>query len=141
MLGHCLLNALVNWEESLAGSPVHLADELATESVDDTGNGWGSALADEIEIQHALDGSWLETIDKASGLVVEESTISVWAQRSAWSSETADVVVGISGRGWGKPGSVCGGRSHYKGILKGLKNASTISRCSILLFERCLNSE
>ena len=96
VLGHRLVYALVNWEQGLAGSPVHLADELTTESVDDARNGWCGALADEVEIEHALHGSWLETVHEASRLVVEESVLSTRAQWSAGSSKAADVVVGIA---------------------------------------------
>ena len=111
VLGHGLVYALVNWEEGLAGSPVHLADELSTESVDDARNGGCGALADEVEIEHALDGSWLETVHEASRLVVEESVLSTRAQRSAGSSKAADVVVGIastwSGRGRRRTSTGC----------------------------------
>lgn len=96
VLGHGLVYALVDWEKGLAGSPVHLADELSTESVDDARNGGCGALADEVEIEHALDGSWLETVHEASRLVVEESVLSTRAQRPAGSSKAADVVVGIA---------------------------------------------
>lgn len=117
VLLHCLLNGLVNWEESLAGSPVHLGDELATESVDDTGDGWGCTLADEVEIQHSLDSSWLETVDEASGLVVEESLLTTWAQWPGWSSEAADVVVGVSAAGrWREAVAAVGsGRGRHDG--------------------------
>jgi hypothetical protein len=94
VLLHGLANILVDWEEGLAGTPVHLADELTTEGVDDTGDGWGGTLADEVKVEHALHGAGLETVDKTSGLVVEESVLSSWAQRSAWGSKTTDVVVG-----------------------------------------------
>jgi hypothetical protein len=42
----------------------HLADELATEGVDDTGYGGGLALADEVEIEHTLHSSRLQTAVK-----------------------------------------------------------------------------
>jgi len=61
VLGNGLLDVLVYWKEGLAGSPVHLADELTTEGVDDTGNRGGLALADVVEVKHTLHGSWLET--------------------------------------------------------------------------------
>lgn len=113
VLGHRFLNRLVDWEESLAGSPVHFGDELATESVDDAGNGWSFTLADEVEIQHSLDSSWLETVDEASGLVVEESLLMARAQWPGWSSEATDVVIGIAAAlGWGEAGAVGGGRRH-----------------------------
>ncbi len=115
MLGHCLLNRLVDWEESFGSSPVHLGHELTTEGVDDTSNGWGGTLADEVEIQHSLDSSWLETIDETSGLVVEESSLRVWTQRSAWSRKTTDVVIGIASGGWREAAAVGGGRrAHFE---------------------------
>jgi hypothetical protein len=43
----------------------HFADELSTESVDDTCHGWSLSLADEVEIQHSLYSLWLQTtLDK-----------------------------------------------------------------------------
>lgn len=59
VLGHGLLDVLVDGEEGLAGTPVHLADELTTEGVDDTGDGGGGALANEVKVEHALHGSGL----------------------------------------------------------------------------------
>lgn len=59
VLGHGLLNVLVDGEEGLAGTPVHLANELATESVDDTGHGGSGTLANEVKVEHALHGSGL----------------------------------------------------------------------------------
>ena len=38
---------------------VHLADELTTESVDDTSHGRSRTLADEVKVEHALDSSGL----------------------------------------------------------------------------------
>lgn len=40
-------------------SYLHFADKLAAEGVDDAGHGRSFPLADEVEIQHALDGSGL----------------------------------------------------------------------------------
>jgi len=94
VLGHGLVHILVDWEQSLAGSPVHLADELSTEGIDDAGDGGGLALADEIEIEHALHSPRLEAVHKASCLVVEEGVLGTRAQRPAGSCEAADVVVG-----------------------------------------------
>jgi hypothetical protein len=103
VLGHRLGYILVDGEEGLAGAPVHLAHELTAKCVDDTGDGGGLAFADEVEIEHALDGSWLQTVDEASCLVVEEGVFSTRAQRTRGSSETADVVVGREARrrSWG----------------------------------------
>ena len=39
----------------------HFADELTPKGVDDTGYGGGGTLADEVEIQHALHSSRLQT--------------------------------------------------------------------------------
>lgn len=110
VLGHRLLYALVNWQKGLAGSPVHLADELSTKGIDDARNGRCGALADEVEIEHALHGSWLETVHEASCLVVEESMLCARAQRPAGSNEASDVVVGIAstaGRGRQSTSTVC----------------------------------
>lgn len=124
VLGHRLVYALVDWQESLAGSPVHLADELSTESVDDARNGGCGALADEVEIEHALDGSWLETVHEASRLVVEESVLSTRAQRSAGSNEAADVVIGIAStadRGRRRTSWDCGRHVGWFGVLERLR--------------------
>lgn len=132
MLGHCLVYILVNWQQSLAGSPVHLADELTAECVNDTCNGGGFSLADEIEVEHALYGSWLETINKTSRLVVEECVFGAWAQRSAGCCKTADVVVGRKTSGCGKAtGTVCGGRRHFEsmGGYTGLSKIVAVSKC------------
>ena len=80
MLQHCLLDVLVDGEQRFAGSPVpanlivsvrspsngctkrefsHLADELTSEGVDDTGDRWRLALAYEIEVEHSLDSARL----------------------------------------------------------------------------------
>lgn len=48
-----------------AGLSLHLADELTTESVDDTGDRRLLALADEVEVKHALDGLGLHSAVKA----------------------------------------------------------------------------
>lgn len=110
MLLESLLDGLVDWQESLAGSPVHLANELATECVDDTCHRGCGTFADEVEVKHTLDGLGLHTaarlsahcslnqrrgnlLDKASCLAVEEGML-LRAQSSRGSLESADVVVG-----------------------------------------------
>ena len=40
---------------------VHFADELTAECVDDTGDGGLLALADEVEVEHTLDGTGLQS--------------------------------------------------------------------------------
>ncbi|KAI6751769.1 hypothetical protein HG531_006465 [Fusarium graminearum] len=94
VLLHGLSNLLVDRQQSLAGSPVHLADELAAKGVDNTGDRGLGSLADEVEVEHALDGSRLETVDEASRLVGEESVVRKGAQRPAGSRESLNVVVG-----------------------------------------------
>lgn len=114
MLGHGLLDILVDREEGLAGTPVHLADELTTEGVNNTRYGRSGALADEIEVEHALHGSGLHTTDlllvshvevgeespeshdllhEASCLVVEKAVLG-GREDTARRGETGDVVVG-----------------------------------------------
>jgi len=89
VLLHGLLDRLVNGKEGLGGSPVHFADKLAAKGVDDAGDGGGLALADEVEVEHALDSARLHAavpivrpnvempgrviLDEASRLLVEES--------------------------------------------------------------------
>jgi len=97
VLADSLLGALVNREKSLAGAPVHLADELATEGVDDTGDRGNLSLADEVKVKHALDSLGLQTVDETSRLGVEQSVRRSRAQCSAGGSEAGDVVVGLAG--------------------------------------------
>ena len=113
VLGHGLLDGLVDGQQGLAGAPVHLADELAAEGVDDAGDGGGLALADEVEVEHTLDGAGLQAVDEASGLVVEEGVRGVRAQGAAGRGESTDVVVrreAAAGGGSGR--AVGGGRRH-----------------------------
>lgn len=111
VLAHGLVNLLVDGQESLAGAPVHLANELSAESVDDTSDRGLLALADEVKVQHALDGSGLKTVDQASGLVGEKSVLGKRAQRSAGSRKSLNVVVG-------RQRAVCGVRSHCCGRVR-----------------------
>lgn len=85
MLGHGLLDLLVDGEEGLAGAPVHFADELTTKGVDDAGDRGSLALADKVKVQHALDGTGLQTVDETSSLVVEEGVLGKRAARTAGS--------------------------------------------------------
>ena len=114
MLGESLLNCLVHRQERLACAPVHFADELTTECVDDTGDGRSSTLAYEVKVHHALDSLWLHTtvqllafgltdggvrvglLDKASCLVVEQS-MAHGAHCSRGGLEAYNVLVGIVG--------------------------------------------
>jgi len=72
---------------------VHLADELTTECVDDTGDGRSLSLADKVKVEHTLDSARLQTVDETSGLWVEEEVLWVWGCRPCWSSEAGDLVV------------------------------------------------
>jgi hypothetical protein len=45
----------------MKGIFIHLANELATKSVDDTSNRRCATLANEVEVEHALHGSGLHT--------------------------------------------------------------------------------
>jgi len=94
MLGESLPDVLVDREESLAGAPVHLADELAAKGIDDPSHRWGAALADEVEVKHALDSFWLHSIDETSCLIVEEGLFGGRTAGSGGSFESSDVVVG-----------------------------------------------
>jgi hypothetical protein len=94
VLAGCLLDFLVDGQQCLAGTPVHLADELTAEGVDDTGDGRLLALADEVEIEHTLNGPGLEAVDEASGLLTEKSMLRERAEGPARGSETLDVIVG-----------------------------------------------
>lgn len=90
---------------------IHLADELAAKCVDDTSNGGGGALADEVKVKHALDSSGLHAavvppqsapashattghhlLYETSCLIVEECVLE-GGQGTAWGRKTANVVV------------------------------------------------
>ena len=71
VLSDGLTDILVDWQQSLARAPVHFAHELTTESVNNTSDGGSGALADEVEVEHALNSSGLQAVDEASRLVVE----------------------------------------------------------------------
>lgn len=93
---------------------IHLADELAAESVDNASNRRGAALADEVKVEHALHSSWLHSavvsshqyflshqrsptyhylLDETSCLVVEKSVFE-GSQGTAWSRKATNIVVG-----------------------------------------------
>ena len=95
---------------------LHLADELTTEGIDDTGDGRLLALADEVEVKHALDGLGLHSavaivsmflavlsrcegdiLDETSCLGVEELVVGLRSECSAGRGEACDVVVGRGG--------------------------------------------
>ena len=118
VLGHGVGSGLVDREESLGGAPVHLADELAAEGVNDTSDGRLLALADEVEVKHALDGLGLHSavaivsgilgvlytfcnegnlLDETSCLGVEELVVGLRSECSAGRGEACDVVVGRGG--------------------------------------------
>ncbi len=94
-LAMALETSLVDGQQGLAAVPQYiLLTNWPPKGVDDAGHGGGFSLADEVKIEHALDSSGLETVDEASGLLVEESVSRERAQRPAGSCEAADVVVG-----------------------------------------------
>lgn len=68
VLCHCFFGGLVDWQKSLAGSPVHLADELTAKGVDDTSYRWCRSLAHKVKVEHALYGTWLQTAGGWSAL-------------------------------------------------------------------------
>ena len=60
VLGHGLLQAGVDGEEGLLGTPVELLDVVATEGVDHHGDGGGLTTARVVEVEHTLDGAGLD---------------------------------------------------------------------------------
>lgn len=126
MFRHGFGDVLIDGKEGLVGAPVpvtvsvwhctaggrrsaHLTDELAAKGVDDTSNGGGGPLADEVEVEHALDSSGLHTaapvnknwriaigadiLYEASCLVVEEG-VGEGREHATGGVEASDVVVG-----------------------------------------------
>lgn len=88
---------------------------MAAKGIDDTGDGGGLALADEVKVKHALDGSCLQAaaregqclvgmmqlvrcrgclLDETSRLVVEEGVRLEGAQRAADGGKAFDVIIG-----------------------------------------------
>jgi hypothetical protein len=122
---------------------LHLADELTTESVDDTGDRRLLALADEVEIKHTLDGLCLHSavevvslagcwffktklelcmfsaslegnvLDETSCLGVEELVVGLRSESSAGRGKACDVVVGRGGL------AVHSSRCHYCCVYEG----------------------
>lgn len=110
----------------------HFAHELATECVDDAGDGGRLALADEVEVEHALHGAGLQAavgavracpalystsggqilLDEASCLGVEERVGGGGAQWPTGSCETTNVVICRE--------TVLGGRRNLRGGPVGL---------------------
>ena len=108
VFSHGLGDILVDRKEGLAGAPVHLTDELTAKGVDNTGDRGSGSLADEIEVEHALDSAGLhaavlvnevssigrfDILDEASCLVMEKG-MGERREDTAGRTETGDVVVG-----------------------------------------------
>jgi len=165
VLGNGLADVLVDGQQSLAGSPVpvsplavflqmlivawhaHFAHELAAECVDDTGDRGLLALADEVEVEHALHGTGLQSardavraalsridsrwgllLDEASCLRVEEGVCGGRAHWAAGSCKTADVVVGRQAIG---RGALCGRHGGRGASGAGVELQTNVSRvCS-----------
>jgi hypothetical protein len=94
VLGDGLLERGVDGQEGLFGSPVELLDVVATEGVDHGSDGGSLATARVVKVQHALDGTGLETIDERAGVSIE------WPERGAGSGalgvEVDEKVGGLS---------------------------------------------
>jgi len=90
--------------QSFLGSPVLFQNELPTEGVDDTGNGGSLPSADEIKVQHALDGFRLQAVDECTRILIEEFVLE---SRELWSSggfcgrrrESFNAIIGRSREG------------------------------------------
>lgn len=88
---------------------------LSAKRVNDTCNGRSFTLADEVEVEHALHGSclesavllsalhshhlspssrWMDSLHETSRFGVEKCVRRSWAQRAAGRNESLDVVVG-----------------------------------------------
>ena len=103
MFGYGLVHGLVDGQEGLAGAPVHLAHELATKGVDDTGDGGRLALADKVKVEHALDSSRLQTA------VVVQGQRSISIPRAPIATLTIQSIASLGGRGYARQaGSMAG---------------------------------
>ena len=83
----------VHRQEGLLGAPVELLDVVATEGVDHGSDRRGFAAAGEVKVEHALDGSWLQTEDEGAGSLVEGTEPGASTVLSV--AEADDVVVGL----------------------------------------------
>jgi hypothetical protein len=104
----------VDGEEGLLCAPVELLDVVSAEGVDHRSDGGSLSAAREVEVEHALDGSGLETEDEGSGGFVEGSVRRSTGGRLGLESD--DVVVGLLSRAvnadvtnLGSSGSLCDG--------------------------------
>jgi hypothetical protein len=86
----------VDGEEGLLCAPVELLDVVSAEGVDHRSDGGSLSAAREVEVEHALDGSGLETEDEGSGGFVEGSVRRSTGGRLGLESD--DVVVGLLSR-------------------------------------------
>jgi hypothetical protein len=71
VLGDSLGDAGVDGEEGLLGSPVELLDVVSTEGVDHSSNRRRRASAGVVKVEHALDGTGLETVHERTGSLIE----------------------------------------------------------------------
>jgi hypothetical protein len=97
---------------------------LATKSVYNASEGRGLAFADEVEIEHALNSSWLHAaahfvrngivlasgsvLDEASCLLMEQSVRGRRTQRATRRSKASDIVVGRESSSRGSVGGSIG---------------------------------
>lgn len=71
VLLHGLLGARVYGEKRLLRSPVELLDVMTAEGVDHSSHAGSFASTAVIEVEHALNGAGLETIDEGASVGIE----------------------------------------------------------------------
>lgn len=84
----------VDGKESFLGTPVELLNVVTTEGVDHSSDGRNLSTAREVEVEHALDSTGLETKDEGPGVLVEGSEPRSSA-RDRLSVEPNNLVVGL----------------------------------------------
>lgn len=89
-----LTDGSVDGKESFLGTPVELLNVVATEGVDHSGDGRNLSTTREVKVEHALDGTGLETEDERPSVIVERSEPRSSA-RDGLSVEPDDLVVGL----------------------------------------------
>ena len=71
VLRHGLLQPSVDRQKGLLRSPVELLDVVSTEGVNHGSDGRRLASTRVVKVEHALDGTGLETVDERAGLSIE----------------------------------------------------------------------
>ena len=109
-----LSDGSVDGKESLLCTPVELLDVVTSEGVDHGSDRGSLPSAREVEVEHSLDSSRLETVDEGSSGLVEGSVVGS-SGGGGGGVESNDVVSGLGPRSVGGDVSNESGRSDGDG--------------------------